>query len=222
VTEQGVVIPVISCARRTLGHSRRPDRQPLTSGLPRSADIFGDRRHVAKVPRRDMLVWRRHIQVQGVHCLTPALLRSGFIDGGWPASTLWLDRSPAPSDVAAWRDADGASAGSGRGRTGCRRADWSRPRRQTSRDAARSSQSGYKRHPDVRSALAAADGSNLEDLDEPAIDTRDPPANAAFALPEVLDGLAHAAAGEARKAYDAFDRHYGTARWVLRFVLASR
>jgi len=82
-----------------------------------------------------------------------------------------------------------------------------------------------KRHPDaadVRSALAAADGSNLEDLDEPAIDTRDPPANVAFTLPEVLDGLAHAAAGEARKAYDAFDRHYGTARWVLRFVLASR
>jgi hypothetical protein len=165
-----------------------------------------------------MLVWRRHIQVQGVHCLTPALLRSGFIDGGWPASTLRLDRSPAPSDVAAWRDADGASAGSGRGRTGCRRADWSRPRRQTSRDAARSSQSGYKRHPDVRSALAAADGSNLEDLDEHTIDTRGPPANAAFALPEVLDGLAHAAAGKARKAYNAFDRHYGTARWVLRFV----
>jgi hypothetical protein len=81
-----------------------------------------------------------------------------------------------------------------------------------------------KRHPDaadVRSALAAADGSNLEDLDEPSVDTLGPPANAAFALPEVLDGLAHAAAGKARKAYDAFDRHYGTARWILRFVLPA-
>jgi hypothetical protein len=79
-----------------------------------------------------------------------------------------------------------------------------------------------KRHPyaaDVRSALAAADGSNLEDLDEPAIDTRGPPANVAFTLPEVLDGLAHAAAGKARKTYDAFDRRYRTARWILRFVL---
>ena len=79
-----------------------------------------------------------------------------------------------------------------------------------------------KRHldaADVPSALAAADGSNLEDLDEPAIDTRDPPANVAFTLPEVLDGLAHAAAGKAGKTYDAFDRRYRTARWILRFVL---
>jgi hypothetical protein len=37
-----------------LGHKRRFDRQPLTSGVPRSTDIPGRSRHVAKVPRRDI------------------------------------------------------------------------------------------------------------------------------------------------------------------------
>ena len=42
-------------------------------------------------------------------------------------------------DIARRRDADGAGAGRARDRRGCRRTGWSRPRRRTSPDAARSS-----------------------------------------------------------------------------------
>src|SRR5216684_3235762 len=35
-------------------HSRHFDRAPITSGLPRLADIFRDRLHVSKVPKGDM------------------------------------------------------------------------------------------------------------------------------------------------------------------------
>jgi hypothetical protein len=34
-----------------LGHSRRFDRQPATSGLPQSTDMVKSRRHVSLVPR---------------------------------------------------------------------------------------------------------------------------------------------------------------------------
>jgi hypothetical protein len=37
-----------------LGQSRRSDRAPMTSGLPRLADIFRVRRHVSKVPQADI------------------------------------------------------------------------------------------------------------------------------------------------------------------------
>src|SRR5882724_11307186 len=40
-------------ATSALGHSRRLDRQPLTSGLPRSADIPWDSRHLAKVAQAE-------------------------------------------------------------------------------------------------------------------------------------------------------------------------
>jgi hypothetical protein len=33
-----------------MGHSRRFERPPFTSGLPRQADVFSVHRHVAKVP----------------------------------------------------------------------------------------------------------------------------------------------------------------------------
>jgi hypothetical protein len=33
-----------------LGQKRRFGRAPITSGLPRPADVFGVRRHVSKVP----------------------------------------------------------------------------------------------------------------------------------------------------------------------------
>jgi hypothetical protein len=36
-----------------LGHSRHSDHAPITSGLPRKADIFSIRRHVSKVPSTD-------------------------------------------------------------------------------------------------------------------------------------------------------------------------
>src|SRR5438105_2678929 len=36
------------------GHSRRSDRGPAASGPPRSTDILSARRHVSKVPTRDM------------------------------------------------------------------------------------------------------------------------------------------------------------------------
>jgi hypothetical protein len=35
------------------GHSRRSNRRPVISGLPRLADILGVRRHVSKVPCAD-------------------------------------------------------------------------------------------------------------------------------------------------------------------------
>jgi hypothetical protein len=38
------------------GHSRRFDRPPGTSGLPRQADIFGACRNVSKVPKSDLCV----------------------------------------------------------------------------------------------------------------------------------------------------------------------
>jgi hypothetical protein len=38
-----------------LGQSRHLDRAPLTSGLPRLADIFSVCRHVRKVPQADYL-----------------------------------------------------------------------------------------------------------------------------------------------------------------------
>jgi hypothetical protein len=37
-----------------LGQSRHFDRAPLTSGLPRLADILGVVRHVSKVPEADL------------------------------------------------------------------------------------------------------------------------------------------------------------------------
>jgi hypothetical protein len=37
-----------------LGQTRRFDRAPITSGLPRQADIFRDRRHVSRVPTPDL------------------------------------------------------------------------------------------------------------------------------------------------------------------------
>jgi len=37
-----------------LGHSRRIERAPFTSGLPRLADILRVGRHVSKVPTSDM------------------------------------------------------------------------------------------------------------------------------------------------------------------------
>jgi hypothetical protein len=39
-----------------LGQSRHFDRAPLTSGLPRLADIFSVCRHVSKVPKSDLCV----------------------------------------------------------------------------------------------------------------------------------------------------------------------
>jgi hypothetical protein len=36
-----------------LGHSRHFDRAPVTSGLPRSADVPGVRPHVSKVPQQE-------------------------------------------------------------------------------------------------------------------------------------------------------------------------
>ena len=36
-----------------MGHSRRSDRAPFTSGLPRLADILGGRWHVSNVPEPD-------------------------------------------------------------------------------------------------------------------------------------------------------------------------
>ena len=44
-----------SCRRSESGQSRRFDGQPITSGLPRLADVFGGCRHVAKVPTADLL-----------------------------------------------------------------------------------------------------------------------------------------------------------------------
>jgi hypothetical protein len=37
-----------------MGHSRRIDRAPFTSGLPRLADILRVGRHVSKVPKADI------------------------------------------------------------------------------------------------------------------------------------------------------------------------
>jgi hypothetical protein len=37
-----------------MGHSRRFDRPPVTSGLPRLADILSVRWHVSKVPRHEI------------------------------------------------------------------------------------------------------------------------------------------------------------------------
>jgi hypothetical protein len=37
-----------------MGHSRHFDRAPITSGLPRLADIFRDRRHVSNVPTAEI------------------------------------------------------------------------------------------------------------------------------------------------------------------------
>ena len=37
------------------GHSRRFDRRPVTSGLPRLADILRARRHVSKVPTTEVV-----------------------------------------------------------------------------------------------------------------------------------------------------------------------
>jgi hypothetical protein len=38
----------------SLGHSRRFDFPPMTSGLPRRTDILKFRRHVSKVPYPDI------------------------------------------------------------------------------------------------------------------------------------------------------------------------
>jgi hypothetical protein len=35
------------------GYSRRSDRVPMTSGLPRQADVFGVGQHVSNVPTGD-------------------------------------------------------------------------------------------------------------------------------------------------------------------------
>src|SRR5450755_4593448 len=42
------------------GHSRHDDRAPMTSGLPRQADIFSVQRHVSKVPLADLSRNPRH------------------------------------------------------------------------------------------------------------------------------------------------------------------
>jgi len=39
-----------------MGQKRRFERRPVTSGLPRSADIRRVRRHVSKVPKSDLCV----------------------------------------------------------------------------------------------------------------------------------------------------------------------
>jgi hypothetical protein len=43
-----------------LGQSRRSDRAPMTSGLPRLTDIFGVRRHVSMVPKAEVTPTRNH------------------------------------------------------------------------------------------------------------------------------------------------------------------
>jgi hypothetical protein len=44
-----------------MGHSRRSDRAPITSGLPRETDILGVLRHVSKVPQQDPCTAERHL-----------------------------------------------------------------------------------------------------------------------------------------------------------------
>jgi hypothetical protein len=49
-------------AMSELGHSRRFDGRPATSGLPRSADIRRVRRHVSNVPVADAGRWTSGIK----------------------------------------------------------------------------------------------------------------------------------------------------------------
>src|ERR1035437_10250962 len=44
----------------SLGQKRHSDHAPLTSGLPRIADIFSVRRHVSKVPNPEISAYWRH------------------------------------------------------------------------------------------------------------------------------------------------------------------
>jgi hypothetical protein len=59
------------------GHSRHFDRAPITSGLPRLADIFRDRRHVSKVPTTDRTALLASVSVERVSLCCLLLLGVG-------------------------------------------------------------------------------------------------------------------------------------------------
>jgi hypothetical protein len=69
------------CGRRMSGSgpSRHFDRAPITSGLPRLADIFRDRRHVSRVPATEVAALFDHL-------LGELLKISWHIDANRPGS----------------------------------------------------------------------------------------------------------------------------------------
>jgi len=50
----------------SIGHSRRFDRGPAASDVPRLTDIFRTGRHVSFVPRSDKRLWRDLGQMRAV------------------------------------------------------------------------------------------------------------------------------------------------------------
>ena len=100
--------PVRKPDKVRLGKSRHFDRAPLTSDLPRLADVLWVGRHVAKVPLSDMLPFRgmqdliASRTLRGVPTLVRRRLKSPFASALWLHPELLHLRPPAVTCRRGW------------------------------------------------------------------------------------------------------------------------